>query len=177
MEIVSNFLKLFSEAIKAPTKSFPMKKRFTLKVNGKQHEVSADPNTPLLYVLRNELELKGPKFGCGLSQCGACMVLFDGQANPSCLIPIERAAEMEITTLEGLADENGNLHKIQQAFIDEQAAQCGYCLNGLVMASVALLEQNPNPTTEDIQAGLYRNVCRCGVHARVIRAVKRAANS
>lgn len=153
-----------------------MKSSIKLKINGKQHEVHVDPQTPLLYVLRNNLKLNGPKFGCGLSQCGACMVLFDGKANPSCLMPVEQAANMEITTLEGLADENGNLHKVQQAFIDEQAAQCGYCLNGLVMASVALLAENPKPTEEQIQEGLYRNICRCGVDARVIRAVKKAAS-
>ncbi|NJY62793.1 (2Fe-2S)-binding protein [Salinimicrobium sp. CDJ15-81-2] len=153
-----------------------MKTLITLRVNGKEHEVNVDPQTPLLYVLRNNLGLNGPKFGCGLSQCGACMVLFDGKANPSCLMAVERAAEMEITTLEGLVDENGNLHKVQQAFIDEQAAQCGYCLNGLVIASVGLLNENPNPSNEDIQAGLYRNICRCGVHARVIRAVKKASS-
>ncbi|MDT0689240.1 (2Fe-2S)-binding protein [Salegentibacter sp. F188] len=152
-----------------------MKTLITLTVNGNKHEVNVDPQTPLLYVLRNNLELNGPKFGCGLSQCGACMVLFDGKANPSCLITVERAAEMKITTLEGLADKNGNLHKVQQAFIDEQAAQCGYCLNGLVIASVGLLNEKPNPSDEEIQAGLYRNICRCGVHARVIRAVKKAS--
>ncbi|MDT0648981.1 (2Fe-2S)-binding protein [Autumnicola edwardsiae] len=152
-----------------------MKILITLRVNGKEHEVNVDPQTPLLYVLRNNLGLKGPKFGCGLSQCGACMVLFDGKANPSCLIAVERAAEMEITTLEGLGDENGNLHKVQQAFVEEQAAQCGYCLNGLVMASVGLLNEKPNPSDKEIQAGLYRNICRCGVHARVIRAVKKAS--
>ena len=118
-----------------------MKKWIKLRVNGKEQEVHVDPQTPLLYVLRNQLALNGPKFGCGLSQCGACMVLFDGEANPSCLIAVERAAKMEITTLEGLADENGNLHRVQQAFIDEQAAQCGFCLNGLVMASVGLLNK------------------------------------
>lgn len=154
-----------------------MKKNITLKVNGKIHKVNVDPQTPLLYVLRNNLRLNGPKFGCGLSQCGACMVLFDGKANPSCLIRVDRAAEMEITTLEGLVDENGNLHKVQQAFIDEQAAQCGYCLNGLVIASVGLLNENPNPSDKEIQAGLYRNICRCGVHPRVIRAVKKASTS
>jgi nicotinate dehydrogenase subunit A len=153
-----------------------MKKWIKLRVNGKEQEVHVDPQTPLLYVLRNQLALNGPKFGCGLSQCGACMVLFDGEANPSCLIAVERAAKMEITTLEGLADENGNLHRVQQAFIDEQAAQCGFCLNGLVMASVGLLNKNPAPSEEDIQAGLYRNICRCGVHARVVRAIKKASN-
>ncbi len=152
-----------------------MKKKFTLSVNGRDHEVEVDPQTPLLYVLRNNLDLTGPKFGCGLSQCGACMVLFDGVANPSCLMPVEQASEMKITTLEGLAGENGNLHKVQQAFLDEQAAQCGYCLNGLVIAAVALLDKNPLPTEAEIQEGLYRNVCRCGVHARVIKAVKRAS--
>ncbi len=154
-----------------------MKTQITLNVNGQQHEVNVDPQTPLLYVLRNNLGLTGPKFGCGLSQCGACMVLFDGKANPSCLMPVEQASKMEITTLEGLADENGNLHKVQQAFIDEQAAQCGYCLNGLVIASVALLDENPNPTEEQIQESLYRNICRCGVHARVVRAVKKASTT
>ena len=154
-----------------------MKKQITLSVNGRDHKVEVDPLTPLLYVLRNELDLNGPKFGCGLSQCGACMVLFDGVANPSCLIPIEQVAKMKITTLEGLADENGNLHKVQQAFIEEQAAQCGYCLNGLVIASVALLERNPSPTDAEIQAGLNRNICRCGVHTRVIKAVKKASKS
>lgn len=153
-----------------------MEKLIELTVNEKQYKVKVDPTTPLLYVLRNQLELNGPKFGCGLSQCGACMVLFDGVANPSCLISVEQASNMEITTLEGLADENENLHPVQQAFIDEQAAQCGYCLNGLVISSVALLLKNPNPTDEEIQEGLYRNICRCGVHARVIRAVKKAAN-
>lgn len=152
-----------------------MKTSISLKVNGKQHEVNIDPQTPLLYVLRNNLGLTGPKFGCGLSQCGACMVLFNGKANPSCLIPVESAAKMEITTLEGLEDENGNLHRVQQAFVEEQAAQCGYCLNGLVMASVSLLNENPNPSNEEIQEGLYRNICRCGVHARVIKAVKKAS--
>lgn len=146
-------------------------------MNGRDQEVEVDPRTPLLYVLRNELNLTGPKFGCGLSMCGACMVLFDGVANPSCLISIKEASEMKITTLEGLADEDGNLHKVQQAFIDEQAAQCGYCLNGLIIASVALLEENPSPTDAEIQEGLYRNICRCGVHARVIRAVKKASKS
>ncbi len=152
-------------------------KKITLSVNGRNHEVELDPQTPLLYVLRNELNLKGPKFGCGLSQCGTCMVLFDGVANPSCLIPVIQAAEMKITTLEGLADENGNLHKVQQAFIDEQAAQCGYCLNGLVISSVALLKENPSPTDAEIQAGLNRNICRCGVHSRAIRAVRKASKS
>ena len=152
-----------------------MKTLTTLRVSKKEHTVTVDPQTPLLYVLRNNLGLNGPKFGCGLSQCGSCMVLFDGEANPSCLIPVERASEMEITTLEGLADEYGNLHKVQQAFIEEQAAQCGYCLNGMVMASVALLDKNPDPSETEIQEGLYRNICRCGVHARVIRAVKKAS--
>ncbi|MDT0642670.1 (2Fe-2S)-binding protein [Zunongwangia sp. F363] len=154
-----------------------MKRKITLKVNGKEHEVNVDPETPLLYVLRNNLGLKGPKFGCGLSQCGACMVLYDGKANPSCLMSVENATDMEITTLEGLVDEEGNLHKVQQAFVEEQAAQCGYCLNGLVMASVGLLKKNSNPSDEEIQAALYRNICRCGVHPRVIKAVKKASTS
>lgn len=153
-----------------------MKSRITLKVNGRQHTVEVDPKTPLLYVLRNNLELNGPKFGCGLSQCGACMVLLNGRAGTSCMIPVENVMNIEITTLEGLADSNGKLHPVQEAFYDEQAAQCGYCLNGMVMNSVSLLNQHPNPTEEQVKESLPTNICRCGVHSRVVKAVKRAAH-
>lgn len=152
-----------------------MKTDIKLNVNGKEHTVASSPDTPLLYVLRNQLELNGPKFGCGLNQCGACMVLLDGKSTPSCQLPVRTAAKSKITTLEGLMDENGRLHKIQEAFVKEQAAQCGYCLNGIIIASVALLNENPSPTDNEIKEKLKLNICRCGVHSRVVRAVKRAS--
>ena len=151
-----------------------MKQQFVLKVNGKSHMVTADPTTPLLYILRNQLQLNGPKYGCGLQQCGACMVLLDGKAQPSCMMTAKAATQYNITTLEGLA-ENGNLHPVQEAFVKEQAAQCGYCLNGMVMSAVSLLNQTPNPSEEDIEIGMQRNLCRCGTHSRIMRAVKSAA--
>lgn len=147
----------------------------TLNVNGKEHQVDVDPETPLLYVLRNQLALNGPKFGCGLQQCGACMVLMDGQSRFSCRFPVRAAENFKITTLEGLVKENGELHEVQKAFVEEQAAQCGYCLNGLVMASVALLNSNADPSERQIRRKLELNICRCGTHSRVIKAVKRAA--
>ncbi len=149
-----------------------MKTDIQLNVNGKEHTVQSAPDTPLLYVLRNQLELNGPKFGCGLQQCGACMVLLDGKSTPSCQLPVRTAAKSKITTLEGLVDENGRLHKIQEAFVKEQAAQCGYCLNGIIIASVALLNENPSPTDDEIKEKLKLNICRCGVHSRVVRAVR-----
>lgn len=152
-----------------------MNNTIKLNVNGKEHQVNVAPDTPLLYVLRNELQLNGPKFGCGLQQCGACMVIKDGESVLSCRLPIAVASKSKIRTLEGLADENGKLHKVQQAFVDEQAAQCGYCLNGLIMASVALLEKNEKPSDAEIREKLATNICRCGVHSRVIKAVKKAA--
>lgn len=146
----------------------------TLSVNGKSREVDVTGDDMLLYVLRDELGLNGPKFGCGLAQCGACTVLVDGQPTRSCLTPVSEAEGTEITTLDGLgtADSPGTL---QQAFIDEQAAQCGYCMNGMIMTAKALLEQNPDPSDEDIRNALAANLCRCGTHTRVIRAIKRAA--
>ncbi len=153
-----------------------MMKFIKLHVNGQEHEVEVAADTPLLYVLRNQLQLNGPKFGCGLQQCGACMVLKDGESVPSCMLPISAVTKSKIRTLEGLIDENGNLHKVQQAFIDEQAAQCGYCLNGMVLASVALLEKNNTPTDDEIKRKLALNICRCGIHARVLKAVKKAAS-
>lgn len=154
-----------------------MEPSFNLSINGEQTTVEVSGDTPLLYVLRNNLELTGPKFGCGLEQCGACFVLLDGEAQPSCRIPVSAVTEKKITTLEGLAKPNGKLHKVQEAFIEEQAAQCGYCLNGLIMGSVSLLNKNSNPTDQEIKEGLEKNICRCGVHARAIKAVKRAATS
>lgn len=146
----------------------------TLSVNGESREVDVTGDDMLLYVLRDELGLNGPKFGCGLAQCGACTVLVDGQPTRSCLTPVSEAEGTEITTLDGLgtADSPGTL---QQAFIDEQAAQCGYCMNGMIMTAKALLEQNPDPSDEDIRNALAANLCRCGTHTRVIRAIKRAA--
>lgn len=151
-----------------------MKESIVLRVNGQRHTVLADPSTPLLFLLRNHLHLTGPKFGCGLQQCGACMVLLDGKAQPSCMITAKSAKEHEITTIEGLGS-NEQLHPVQQAFIEEQAAQCGYCLNGMVVSSVSLLAETPHPDDEQIRNGLQRNLCRCGTHSRIIRAVKTAS--
>ncbi|MAU71686.1 MAG: (2Fe-2S)-binding protein [Pseudozobellia sp.] len=148
-----------------------MVETLTLQVNGKEHTVDINPETPLLYVLRNELQLNGPKFGCGLQQCGACMVLVDGEARPSCRFPVKTAVDSEIRTLAGLIKEDGELHPVQQAFVEEQAAQCGYCLNGMVMSAVSLLEKKQDPTEEEIREALAINICRCGVHSRVIKAV------
>ena len=151
-----------------------MKESVVLRVNGQSHTVEIDPSTPLLYVLRNQLELNGPKYGCGLQQCGACMVLLDGKAQPSCMITVKSAKDHTITTLEGISESDESLHPVQKAFIDEQAAQCGYCLNGMVISSVSLLNQNPHPDDAAIREGLQRNLCRCGSHSRIIKAVKRA---
>lgn len=146
-----------------------------LQVNGKKQAVEADPATPLLYVLRNQLMLNGPKYGCGLQQCGACMVLLDGKAQPSCMIPVSAIKNQAIVTLEGLAKKDNTLHPVQEAFVQEQAAQCGYCLNGMVISAVALLAENSNPDDAAIRAGLERSLCRCGTQSRIIRAVKKAA--
>jgi nicotinate dehydrogenase subunit A len=154
-----------------------MKETLTLKVNGKPHTLKVDPSTPLLYVLRNQLKLNGPKYGCGLQQCGACMVLLDGKAQPSCMISAKSAKDYHITTLEGLTEDKNSLHPVQEAFAKEQAAQCGYCLNGMVMSAVSLLDENPNPGEAEIREGLQRNLCRCGSHSRIVRAVKRAAST
>jgi aerobic-type carbon monoxide dehydrogenase small subunit (CoxS/CutS family) len=145
----------------------------TLNVNGKSHDLDVDPSTPLLYVLRNDLALHGPKFGCGLGQCGACTVHVDGRAMFSCLLPIAAIGSRKITTTEGLL-ENGKPNKLQQAFIDEQAAQCGYCISGMVMRAEALLRVNPHPTDAEIRQHMQPNLCRCGTHAAIMRAVKRA---
>lgn len=146
----------------------------TLHVNGATHRVVADIDTPLLYLLRNDLELNGPKFGCGLGECGACTVLLDGTPTRACVTTARVALGHEITTLEGLGT-RGALHPVQQAFIDEQAAQCGYCLNGMIMTAKALLDRNPHPDAEAVRRELSRNLCRCGTHVEILRAVQRAA--
>jgi nicotinate dehydrogenase subunit A len=151
-----------------------MAERFALRVNGRAQEVAAEPNTPLLYVLRNDLGLKGTRFGCGAGHCGACTVLVDGNAVQSCDTPLWSAAGREITTVEGLGSAE-KPHRLQQAFLDEQAAQCGYCVNGIIMAAAALLKKTPRPTDAEIAAALDRNLCRCGTHVRILRAIRRAA--
>ena len=148
--------------------------RLALKVNGKSRVVDTDLETPLLYVLRNDLQLNGPKFGCGLAQCGACTVVMDGNAVRSCITPVKAAQNRPVTTLEGLGSTK-KLHLIQKAFIEEQAAQCGYCINGMIMTTKALLDKNPKPTDAQIKQALDGNLCRCGTHTRILRAVKRAA--
>jgi nicotinate dehydrogenase subunit A len=143
-------------------------------VNGEARVVDVDPDTPLLYVLRDNLALKGPKFGCGLGQCGACTVHVAGEAVRSCGLPIDALSNRAVTTLEGLGTST-KPSKLQQAFIDEQAAQCGYCVNGMIMTSAALLAKNKSPSEADIRAALADNLCRCGTHKRIVAAVKRAA--
>ena len=144
-----------------------------IKVNGEQLDVTSDPETPLLYVLRNELGLRGPKFGCGLAQCGACTVHYAGEATRSCVLPVG-TVEGEVTTVEGLGSP-AKPHPLQEAFISEQAVQCGYCINGMIMTAAALLKKVPNPTESQIREALDNNLCRCGTHMRIIKAVKRAA--
>jgi nicotinate dehydrogenase subunit A len=153
-----------------------MEEKVIIQVNGSKVEVSSDPDTPLLYILRNNLALNGPKYGCGLGQCGTCLVLLDGQAVPSCQVRIKDIGDSPVITLEGLIQSDGSLSAIQQAFIEEQAAQCGYCLNGMVIRSFALLRNNPHPEDLEIREALTGNICRCGVHARVLKAVKRASS-
>ena len=146
-----------------------------LDVNGRPHSVSVDdPDMPLLYALRNDLNLNGPRFGCGLAQCGACTVHVDGRAVRSCTYPISAAAGKKIVTLEGLS-RGKQLHPIQAAFVEEQAVQCGYCINGMIMEAAAFLDKNRRPSEEDIKQALKNNLCRCGTHVRIVRAVKRAA--
>jgi nicotinate dehydrogenase subunit A len=150
-------------------------KSISLNVNSKKYQLDVDPETPLLYVLRNQLELNGPKFGCGMQQCGACMVLINGKAEFSCLLPTSSVENKSIITLEGLAKPDGTLHPVQESFLEEQAAQCGYCLNGMVISAVGLLNANARPDDAAIKRGMQRVLCRCGTQARVLRAVKRAA--
>jgi nicotinate dehydrogenase subunit B len=151
-----------------------MHREIILKVNGKTHAVHAEPDTPLIYVLRNDLGLKGSKLGCGLNQCGSCRILLEGQATPSCRLPLKSVEGREVTTIEGLGSAD-DLHPIQKAFIEEQAVQCGFCTPGMIMAAKALLDRIPNPTEAEIRAGMSGNLCRCGTHDRVLRAIRRAA--
>ncbi|WP_431271883.1 (2Fe-2S)-binding protein [Dankookia sp. P2] len=145
----------------------------TLQVNGRQATVTAEPDTPLLYILRNDLALNGAKFGCGLGQCGACTVLVEGQPVRSCVTELSAVAGRAVTTLEGLGTPD-NLHKLQRAFIAEQAAQCGYCINGMIMEAKALLDRNAEPTDPEIREALADHLCRCGTHNRIVAAVQRA---
>jgi nicotinate dehydrogenase subunit A len=148
----------------------------TVKVNGESRSVPAEPDTPLLYVLRNDFELNGAKFGCGLAQCGACTVLVDGKAVRSCVTPVSSVATSDIVTIEALGSID-KPHPLQRAFMEEQAAQCGYCINGMIMSAKELLDRNPHPSEGDVRTALAGNLCRCGTHNRIIRAVLRAADS
>ena len=147
---------------------------YTLRVNGALRTVRTDADTPLLYVLRNDLELNSPKFGCGLAQCGACTVHIDGRVARSCVTPVSSLAGKAVTTLEGIGTLD-KLHPLQKAFLDEQAAQCGYCTSGMIMSAKALLDIKPNPSEAEIKNALAGNLCRCGTHNRIVRAVQRAA--
>jgi nicotinate dehydrogenase subunit A len=146
----------------------------SLEVNGRAHAVDADAETPLLYVLRNDLQLKGARFGCGIGSCGACTVVIDGKPVQSCDVSLSVVAGKHITTLEGIGSLD-KLHALQRAFIEEQAAQCGYCTSGIIMTAYALLAENPHPTDSEIRAALDGNICRCGTHVRILRAIKKAA--
>jgi aerobic-type carbon monoxide dehydrogenase small subunit (CoxS/CutS family) len=150
--------------------------KITLKVNSATHTVDVEPATPLLYVLRNDLDLHGPRFGCGLGQCGACTVIVKGEAVRSCVWPVSAVAGAEVTTLEGLAV-NGALHPLQQAWIDEQVPQCGFCQNGQILTAKVLLDRNPSPTDAEIRLAMARTLCRCMTYYRVQAAIKRAATA
>ena len=147
----------------------------SLNVNGKSHQVDVEPDTPLLYVLRDNLGLHGPKFGCGLAQCGSCTVLIDGKAVRSCVHPLSKVGPGKVVTLEGLGTPQ-KPSPVQQAFIDEQAVQCGYCINGMVMQAAALLAVNKKPTDDQIKDAMAANLCRCGTHVRILRAIRRASD-
>ena len=147
-----------------------------ITVNGTKHRVTAAPDTPLLYVLRNEIGLNGPKFGCGLAQCGACTIHVGGDAVRSCITPVSAVGNRAITTLEGLGTPD-KPHPLQEAFIDEQAAQCGYCINGMIMTAAVFLKKTPKPTDAQIRSALSGNLCRCGTHMRILRAIRRAARA
>jgi aerobic-type carbon monoxide dehydrogenase small subunit (CoxS/CutS family) len=163
-----------------------MAQEIRLQVNGQPHTISAEPDMPLLYALANDLQLKGPRFGCGLAQCGSCSVLLDGVEVRSCILPVQAAQGREITTLEGLpqryAERRGDsqtpaLHPVQQAMLDEQAVQCGYCYNGIIVKAVELLERNPDPSDADIRSAMNGHLCRCGTYPRIIAAIRRAAQA
>ncbi len=148
----------------------------TLTINGQSHQLDLDPTTPLLYALRGELQLNGAKFGCGLGQCGACTVMVDGEAIYSCLTPVVALQGRMITTVEGLGTVR-NPNPLQRAFVEEQAAQCGYCIAGMIMRAQALLQRNPSPSNEEIRAEMEPNLCRCGTHMRILRAIRRASDA
>jgi len=150
----------------------PAPRDVALEVNGQRHGLHLDPSAPLLLVLRNDLALNGPKYGCGLGECGACTVLLDGKAVRSCVLPVSRAEGRRVTTLEGLGTIEAP-HPVQSAFIAEQGAQCGYCLNGMIMTVVALLDRNPKPSEAQIREALAHNLCRCGTHVEILAAVRR----
>lgn len=150
--------------------------KIALQVNGKAHTVDVEPSTPLLYVLRNDLDLQGPRFGCGLGQCGACTVLINGVAVRSCITPVS-TVKSEVTTLEGIAAKDGKLHPLQQAWIDEQVPACGFCQNGQILTAKALLDKNPNPTDEQIRKGMAGALCRCMTYYRVQKAIQRVVKS
>lgn len=146
----------------------------SVTINGTSHAVQAEPETPLLYVLRNDLKLKGARYGCGLGQCGACTVIIDGKPVQSCDVPVSAVGDRPVTTIEGLA-RDGTLHPLQRAFVGEQAAQCGYCLSGILLAAKALLDAKPDATDADIRAALSGHLCRCGTHVRILKAIHAAA--
>ena len=152
------------------------KSTFNLHINGKGYTVEVDPETPLLYVLRNQIQLNGPKYGCGQGQCGSCMVIMDRRVGISCMVPVRLAVGREIITLAGLKGKDGGLHPVQQAFLDQQAAQCGYCTNGMIVSAVALLNKTATPTDADITQYLQPNLCRCGTQSRVVKAIKQASD-
>jgi len=163
-----------------------MPRDLRVKVNNRQHTVSAEPETPLIYVLTNELQLRGPRFGCGLAQCGSCSVLVDGVERRSCVTPVSAVEGKSVTTLEGLPDwyaaqrklaRAPALHPLQQAMLDEQALQCGYCYNGMIVKAAELLAQNPAPSDEQIRSAMNGHLCRCGTYPRIISAIKRAARA
>jgi isoquinoline 1-oxidoreductase alpha subunit len=147
----------------------------TLIINGETHELEVDPSTPLLWVIREQAGLTGTKFGCGIAQCGACTVHVDGAPIRSCVTPVQMVAERQITTIEGVSSADAGLHPVQQAWIDEQVPQCGYCQSGQIMAAVALLESNPSPGDDDIDTAMSGNICRCGTYPRIRKGIKRAA--
>ena len=148
----------------------------TLKINGRDHQVDADPDTPLLYVLRDDIKLNAAKFGCGLGQCGACTVIVEGAPVFACLLPVAALQDRQVTTIEGLGTAD-KPNPLQQAFIQEQAAQCGYCIAGMVMRAQALLDRNPTPTDVEIRAWMEPNLCRCGTHIRILKAIRRASEA
>ncbi len=153
-----------------------MPQNITLNVNGADHALELESDSMLLYALRNDLGLRGPKFGCGLAQCGACTVVMDGNAIRSCVTPVSGVGKSKVITLEGLGTPE-QPHPLQQTFIAEQAAQCGYCINGMIMTAKAFLDQNPHPSRDEIKQALNDNLCRCGTHMRIVRAIQRAAGS